>query len=653
MQPVATRRIDSLLALPRGAKKTLAVMTDASLCVLTVWLAICFRFETWVSLSGYQWLAVLLSIVLVIPLLTAFGFYHTVIRFAGKQTITAALRAMGIYALIYSAVFTVYGFPLVPRTIGILQPLLLLIGLALVRLLASQLLNEQLSATHAAEKLPSVLIYGAGNSGQQLAASLRANGERQVIGFLDDNVGLHKARIAGIPVYGPREFPLLSQRHQIRDVLLAMPSLSRSKRNDIIKLLGQSSVTVRTLPSLKDLASGKISEDDLRELDIEDLLGRDPVTPIPELLSRNIEGKVVMVTGAGGSIGSELCRQIARLNPRHLVLFDLNELALYNILEELSEGSVEGTTKFRLSAVLANVMDTQHLERLMHEYHPQTIYHAAAYKHVPLVESNAISALHNNVLGTLHLARAALACQVDVMVLISTDKAVRPTNIMGATKRMAEMCLQALADQHKHLAKSTRFCVVRFGNVLGSSGSVIPKFRKQIKSGGPLTLTHPEVTRYFMTIPEAAQLVLQASAIHHDHTQGAFVYLLDMGQSVRILDMAKTMIQLSGLTVRDAANPDGDIALQIVGLRPGEKLYEELLTQENSQSTSHPKIHFAAEDFQSVEIILNALKEIELLYQISDHSNQAQFISALRSRLKTIVELREPPYMGKSNQDKF
>ncbi len=645
MQASAARRIDRLLALPRGAKKTLAVIADSALCVLTVWLAICFRFESWVSLEGYQWLAVILSIALAIPLLTAFGFYHTVIRYVGRQTITAALRAIAVYAIIYSAIFTAYGFPLVPRTIGALQPLLLLIGLALIRLMASQLLSEQ--SIHAAhdEQLPGVLIYGAGNSGQQLATSLLANGERHVIGFLDDNVNLHKARIAGIPVYSPSEFPQLGKKHQIHDVLLAMPSLSRSKRNDIIKLLGQSQVAVRTLPSLKDLASGKISEDDLRELDIEDLLGRDPVAPMPELLSKNIEGKVVMVTGAGGSIGSELCRQIARLKPVHMVLLELNELALYNIQEELSDVLVVTTEKFQISAVLANIMDTEHLARLMHDYRPHTIYHTAAYKHVPLVETNAISALHNNVLGTLHLARAALAAQVDVMVLISTDKAVRPTNIMGATKRMAEMCLQALADQHKHVAQSTRFCVVRFGNVLGSSGSVIPKFRKQIKRGGPLTLTHPEITRYFMTIPEAAQLVLQASALHQDHAHGAFVYLLDMGQSVKILDMARMMVQLSGLTIRDAANPNGDITLQFMGLRPGEKLYEELLTHDNARITIHPKIYVADEAFHTIDSILKVINEVELLSLNSKISHPAQFVSELRHRLKTIVDLNDPTHL--------
>jgi FlaA1/EpsC-like NDP-sugar epimerase len=578
---------ESLIALPRGAKRLLAILADSALCILTVWLAICFRFESWVSLVGYQWLAVIISVCLAIPLLSAFGFYHTVIRYVGRQTITAALRAIAVYTIIYSAIFTAWGLTGVPRSIGILQPLLLLIGLAMLRIGASQLLGEQPTSNNTQDLLPSVLIYGAGNSGQQLAASLRAKGESRVVGFLDDNKNLQNASISGIPVFPPSALTDLTTKHQIKDVLLAMPSLSRTRRNEIIKLLAAARVAVRTLPSLSDLASGKSSDNSLRELDIEDLLGRDPVKPIPELLTKNITGKVVLVTGAGGSIGSELCRQIIKLAPSSLILVDASEFALYTIQEELLEIS---ESELLLVPVLANVQQADQIARIIHRKQPHTIYHAAAYKHVPLVESNPLAGLRNNILGTLHVAQAALDAGVQDMVLISTDKAVRPTNIMGASKRIAEMVLQSLAAANQKAGNPTRFCMVRFGNVLASSGSVIPKFRDQISKGGPVTVTHPDVTRYFMTIPEAAQLVIQAAAMRIADPASAQVFLLDMGQSVKIMDLAKTLIQLSGLSVRDQQNPDGDIEITTTGLRPGEKLYEELLIAGLPEPTQHPKI---------------------------------------------------------------
>ncbi len=600
MQVAPHRRIDSLLALPRRAKKLLAILTDAALCVLTVWLAICFRFESWVSLADYQWLAVFLSVALAIPLLSAFGFYHTVIRFAGRQTIRAALRAVGIYAVIYSAVFTAYGFPLVPRAIGVVQPLLLLIGLAFVRLLASQLLTPSLAEHGLPQNQQAVLIYGAGHSGQQLAASMASAGHSKILGFLDDNPSLYKASISGITVYPATQVAALVEQHKVRQILLAIPSLTRSRRNEILQLLSSTQVAVRTLPSLSHLASGKASEDDLRAINIEDLLGRDPVAPHLDLLRKNIAGKVVVITGAGGSIGSELARQILNLQPARLVLLELNEFALYSIHEELSAELKQVPLSAELIPILANVLDSAQIEQLFMQIKPHTIYHAAAYKHVPLVESNPVAGLKNNVLGTLNVARAALACKASDMVLISTDKAVRPTNIMGASKRLAEMTLQSLAAEHTSAEQSTRFCMVRFGNVLASSGSVIPKFQQQIQSGGPVTLTHPEITRYFMTIPEAAQLVIQAAALNQSHRTGAQVFLLDMGESVKIVHLAKTLIQLSGLSVRDEAHPSGDIAIEITGLRPGEKLFEELLIEGQPQATPHPKIWLSQDQSNSL-----------------------------------------------------
>ena len=620
----------SLIDLPRGVKRLLAICTDSALCVLTVWLAICFRFESWVSLSGYQWLAVVLSIALAIPLLMLFGFYHTVIRFAGKQTILAALQAIGIYTIIYSAIFTAYGFTLVPRTIGVLQPLLLLIGLAFVRILALQLLSEHLPSTKVLAERTAVLIYGAGNSGQQLAASIRASGQSRVVGFIDDNINLHQARISGMMVYNPNAIDSLVKKNDVKDVLLAIPSLSRSKRNDIIKKLQHSRVAIRTLPSLSDLAQGKVSENSLRELDIDDLLGRDPVKPIPNLLAKTTTGKVVLVTGAGGSIGSELCRQLLQLAPHQLILFDNSEFALYDISSQLTElaSILPDASTPMIRSVLGNVRDEQVVHALISKYQPDTIYHAAAYKHVPLVESNPSEGLQNNILGTYHVAKAAIEAGVKDMVLISTDKAVRPTNVMGASKRLAELCLHCLANlQSPEQATQTRFCIVRFGNVLGSSGSVVPKFRQQIRAGGPITLTHPEITRYFMTIPEAAQLVIQASGLHASQADTCKVYLLDMGDSVKIIDLAKAMVQLSGMTLRDASNPLGDIAIEITGLRPGEKLYEELLISGNPQITMHPKIMASAEELDpSSDQTLH-----QILTLCSRRAELSEVVTALKS----------------------
>lgn len=642
MQSTTQRRIDSLLALPRTAKTVLTVLTDSALCVLTVWIAICFRFESWMSLSAYQWLAVIISIALAIPLLAAFGFYHTVIRFAGRQTITAALRAMAAYAIIYSAIFTAYGFPLVPRTIGILQPLLLLISLAFVRLLATQLLIEPKQQTQRSSKsLPEILIYGAGTSGQQLAASLQTSGQSHVLGFLDDDTSFQNARIAGIKVYSPVELDQLITLHGVRDIVLAMPRLSRSRRNEIIKVLTAHRVAVRTLPSLTDLAHGKIQESDLREIDIEELLGRDPVAPISELMAKNISNKTVMVTGAGGSIGGELCRQIIRNQPTQLVLLELSEFALYTLHEELLELIQKQSIHCTVIPILANVLDAQHIRQVLQRYKPQTIYHAAAYKHVPLVESNPVAGVRNNVIGALNIGKLAIEAGVNDVVLISTDKAVRPTNIMGASKRVAEMALQQLTLKHTQDEQSTRFCIVRFGNVLGSSGSVVPKFREQIRQGGPITLTHAEMTRYFMTIPEAAQLVIQAGALNESHRAGAQVYLLDMGEPVRITDMARTMIQLSGLTVRDLDNPQGDITLQIIGLRPGEKLYEELLVDDNARPTRHPKIRVADESCVTSEKIEDVLNELEVLAHSALYPSLADITAQTRRLLKTVVPLHD------------
>jgi FlaA1/EpsC-like NDP-sugar epimerase len=423
----------------------------------------------------------------------------------------------------------------------------------------------------------------------------------QVIGFLDDDDRLHGHVLNGKRVYNPKDLVSLASTLALSNVLLAMPSLSRKRRNEVLAQIQSAHVAVRTLPSMIDLAQGRVSISDLQELDIDDLLGREPTPPNHILLAKNVRSKVVMVTGAGGSIGGELCRQILSLGPSKLLLIEQSESALYGIHQEL-ETRLSGRGPV-LVPLLASVQDIDRMSEIMSIWRPDTVYHAAAYKHVPLVEHNITEGVRNNVFGTLCVAQAATHNGISDFVLISTDKAVRPTNIMGASKRLAEILLQAIADTKP----STKFSIVRFGNVLGSSGSVVPKFRQQIREGGPITLTHPDVTRFFMTIPEAAQLVIQAGAM----AKGGDVFVLDMGQSVKIIDLARRMIQLSGLTVKDEENLDGDIAIEIMGLRPGEKLFEEVLISDNPENTKHPRILKAFEDFipwLQLESKLNALK---------------------------------------------
>ncbi len=621
---------DTMLALPRPAKRLLAMCVDVCLCVLTVWIVLCLRHETWVTIQGYQWLAVIVSPLLAIPLFIAFGLYRAIFRFAGREALVAVARAVGIYALMYSAIFTTTSFQDVPRTIGLLQPALLLLSVGAVRLAARYLLGEPYVVKLRSLSAANVLIYGAGDSGLALAAALSKSNEMRVVGFLDDNPSLHRGLLMGIDVYNPHDLVKIVERLQVRDILLAMPAITRQRRNEILKIISQARVAVRTLPTLSDLATGHIQASDLRELDIEDLLGRDAVAPDPTLLSKNIKDKVVLVTGAGGSIGSELCRQILLIKPSRLILLELNEFALYTINEELiALGKTTQNTKPELIPLLASVQDKQRLLEIVRTWQPHTIYHAAAYKHVPLVESNPIAGIHNNVFGTLNVAQVAIECGVDEMVLISTDKAVRPTNVMGATKRLAEMILQALAQEVASQKQNTQFCMVRFGNVLGSSGSVVPKFRAQIQQGGPVTVTHPDVTRYFMTISEAAQLVIQAAAMPNVKTGSAEVFVLDMGQPVRILDLARSMIELSGFTVRDSKNPNGDMEISITGLRPGEKLYEELLIGGSPQVTTHPKIMRAEEIFTPWSHLKEQLSSLSTLNSKSSFDSVATLLNSL------------------------
>lgn len=614
-----------VLALPRLAKRLVALSVDLGLCVLTVWLAYYLRLGEFVALSGTAAVATLASVGIALPIFIVSGLYRAIFRYSGWPALLTVARAISIYGVLYAAIFTAIGISGIPRTVGIIQPILLLLFVGTSRALARLWLGDQYQSILRRASRPRALIYGAGQSGRQLAAALGNSHEMQVAGFLDDDQRLRGHVLNGLSIYNPDDLQALAATLNVGVVLLAMPNLGRNRRNEILGRIRQAHVSVRTLPSVSDLVQGRVSISDLRELDIDDLLGRDPVTPDQRMLVRNIAGKTVLVTGAGGSIGSELCRQILAVAPTSLLLVEQNEYALYAIHQELEE-KLAGRA-IRLVPLLASVQDEARLLAIMSTWHPDTIYHAAAYKHVPLVEHNPAEGIRNNVLGTLVAARIAAQCSVTDFVLVSTDKAVRPTNIMGASKRLAEMVLQALAAD----CPGTKFTMVRFGNVLGSSGSVVPRFRQQIRDGGPITLTHPDITRYFMTIPEAAQLVIQAGAM----AKGGDVFVLDMGQSVRIIDLARRMVELSGLVVRDEENPDGDIEIEITGLRPGEKLYEELLIGDNPCPTSHPRIMKAQEDFLPWDVLQARLSVLQDLLAAND-------VARIRQLLQELVSGYEP-----------
>ena len=591
MKNAIANSAQSLLTLPRSTKRLVALSVDSSVCVLTVWLAFYLRLGEFVSLSGSSIWAVLVALALALPIFIVFGLYRAIFRYSGWPALMTVAQACGIYGIIYAAIFTAVGVDGIPRTIGLIQPLLLLMVVGGSRALARYWLGGMYQGLIKTADSSKVLIYGSGDAGRQLAGAFGNASKMQVVGFLDDDERLQGRVLNGLMIYPPEDLLDLVTTLGISDVLLALPSITRKRRNEILNQMLQAKVSVRTLPSVSELVEGKVSTSDLRELDIEDLLGRDPVEPVSTLMQKNIADKVVLVTGAGGSIGSELCRQIMRAKPNTLLLVEQSEYVLYSIHQELLALDENSLTK--IVPLLGSVCDAERMRVIIGSWRPDTIFHAAAYKHVPLVEHNPVEGVKNNVFGTLTLAQTAIHFQVKDFVLISTDKAVRPTNIMGASKRLAEMVLQALDGGCRSQIHdfSTRFSMVRFGNVLGSSGSVVPKFRRQIKDGGPITLTHQDIERYFMTIPEAAQLVIQAGAM----AEGGDVFVLDMGQPVKIFELAKRMIDLSGLTLRDENNPDGDIGIEIIGLRPGEKLYEELLIGNNPIPTKHERIMQAKE----------------------------------------------------------
>jgi len=609
-----------LLGLPRVTKRLIAVLVDVCLCAWTVWLSMVLRYSEFIDITPYRLLAVFLSIGIAIPIFIKTGFYRAIFRYSGLNAIISIARSAALYGLIFSFIILVAGFPGVPRTIGIIQPILLLVCISASRLLVRYWLGEDYDQILKKMNRPKALIFGTGNTGRELADALVNSPDMQVIGFLEDDQKLHGSNINGLPIYKPEWLKKIADSEELSYVLLATPNLSRERRNEVLSLISEAHVAVRTLPSMGELIQGKVSITDLRELEIEDLLGREPIAPKAELMAAKITAKVVVVTGAGGSIGSELCRQIMLLEPKTLLLIEHSEAALYTIHQEIElKWNTQPTSVIPL---IASVQDKKRISEIFNKWQPETVYHAAAYKHVPLVEHNPAEGIRNNVFGTLTIATVAIATGVRDFILISTDKAVRPTNMMGASKRLAEMILQAYA-QHQ---SKTIFTMVRFGNVLGSSGSVVPKFREQIRVGGPISVTHPEMTRYFMTIPEAVQLVIQAGAL----ANGGEVFVLDMGDSVKIMDLAKRMVELSGLTIKTEDQPNGDIEIEIMGLRPGEKLYEELLIGDNPEKTSHPRIIKASEQFIALEDLTLKLSRLE---HNLNHTNDMQELRAFIAEL--------------------
>jgi len=591
--------------LDRRAKKMIAFGVDSIICVFAIWLAFSLRLGDWQLWNDPIRNVLLTSFLIWPPIFLVLGVYRSIFRFAGSGTITELARAITLFLLAMTLIFTVFGLPGVPRTIGILVPILFLLALVMSRIVVRYIISDLLGQRAFGGETKRVLIYGAGSAGQQLAMSTRHYPGMNLLGFVDDDSRLRGQRLDGNPVYHSSDLVTQVDRLGVTDVLLAVPSMSRSKRKGIVDDLKRFGVHVQTLPQIQDIVAGKVSIADLREVEVDDLLGRDAVAPNDLLMGRTILGKTVMVTGAGGSIGSELCRQIMAIGPQKLVLVEMTEFALYKIEQELREHAAAGNFRadIEIYPELINTTAARPVSSVIGAYHPDTIFHAAAYKHVPLLEHNPISGMGNNILSTRNLVQAAEKHNVAHFILISTDKAVRPTNVMGASKRVCEQILQAKAKA----GSKTRFTMVRFGNVLGSSGSVVPRFKEQIANGGPVTLTHRDIIRYFMTIPEAAQLVIQAGSM----AKGGEVFVLDMGNPVKIYDLACTLISLSGLTIRDEENPDGDIAIEEIGLRPGEKLFEELLIGENPMPTTHPRIMQAMEGHMSWQKLSAALDQLE------------------------------------------
>lgn len=623
-----------IFELSRPQKRVISLFVDIILLTSAFFLAYWTRLGGIVAFDNSEiWTTLLCTIVITLLTFIKLGLYRAVLRYISFKAL--AMVAGGAFVSSISLIF--FSFFIgsdIPRTIPLIyfSYVFLLCGSArmLVRYYVSLILDRDND---------SVLIYGAGLTGRQLAVMLKHAYRYRIRGFIDDNTKLHGSYLLGNKIFSPKEISKLVQKYNVKVILLAIPSASRADRKAIIDSLIPLKVKVQTIPDMEEILQGNAKIDELREVKIEDLLGREPVLPNQSLLQKNILDKVVMVTGAGGSIGSELCRQIILNHPKELILFELSEFSLYSIHQELLEILKKNNINIKIYPALGNVQDIERLDRVLAHFKVDTIYHAAAYKHVPLVEYNIIEGIRNNIFGTYNVARCAAEHNVSSFVLISTDKAVRPTNTMGASKRMAELCLQALSEQLKD--SQTCFSMVRFGNVLGSSGSVIPLFRKQILKGGPITVTHPDIIRYFMTIPEAAQLVIQAGAM----AKGGDVFILDMGEPVRIVDLAKNLIQLSGLSVKDESNSKGDIEIAYTGLRPGEKLYEELLIGgDNVCKTEHSRIMTAEEVYLPFEELSDVLADLEKACKSANYEVIRQILLNTPTGFKPTTEIVDVLY---------
>ena len=623
----------NVISLHRYIKRLIAILTDSFLCILCTWLAFVLRLEEIILLKDFNFYPALISILIAIPIFWFFGLYRTIFRYSGTSIIITILAAVSVYGLIFLIAVGIYGIQIspnyfgqyVPRSIGVLQPMILFFAIIFSRLSVKYFLLKNYNQGSKIYKKKKVAIYGAGNAGRQLVLALENSPEFEVIGFLDDNNKLHKQIILGKVIYPSSKLEKLIKSKNLSLIFLALPTIDRKKRNKIIENLNKYKLIVKTLPSITEIIDGRITVSDIKDLNIEDLLNREQIKPDNKLLTKNINSKTVLVTGAGGSIGSELCRQIIKLKPTKLLILELNEFSLYKVYEEL----MFLNKNMKIISLLVNAQDQTKLEVIFEKFKVDTVYHAAAYKHVPLVEENICEGVKNNVFSTLAIVKSVINKKVSNLVLVSSDKAVRPTNVMGASKRLSEICMQSMFNHIEDV--KTNFSIVRFGNVLESSGSVIPKFKKQIKEGGSVTLTHPDVTRYFMTITEAAQLVIQAGAMG----KNSEIFLLDMGESVKIKDLIIKMINLSGFTVKDNKNPDGDIEIKITGLRPGEKLYEELLIGDNPQSTEHPKIKKTSETFiQLIDLEKDLYNLKNLIYE-----NKVYEVKKL---LEKLVKLYQP-----------
>lgn len=615
------RVLDRIMRMPRRWKQSVFVAVDALLAIVTLWIAFSLRLGTWFVIETQEQAVIfLLSPALAIPIFIRSGLYRAIFRYSGFGATAAIARAVSIYMFAFGAIVLALSLPNVTRSVAVIQPVLFAWCVLAVRSFIGIVLTDP-SRSVEQDSQERLLIYGAGVTGIQTLAALRASGQYRVIGFIDNDETKVGREIMGLKVYGRIDAEGILANKEIDGVLLAIPNAARPARNAILEWLRPYQLHVRSVPSVLEITTGQVTLTDLRELDIEDLLGRDPVPENLELLEQEVLDGTVLVTGAGGSIGSELCRQLLHLKPAKILLLDSSELALYTIHDEL-EGLVERLgLAVKLVPLLGDVQDKARVEAIVSAWRPLVIYHAAAYKHVPLVQHNPTEGISNNIFATVNVAQAAIVHRVRRFVLVSTDKAVRPTNVMGATKRVAEIALQAMAAErmidfgdgvmHRN---ETALTMVRFGNVLGSSGSVVPRFRAQLAAGGPITVTHLDVTRYFMTIPEAAQLVLQAGA----NAKGGEVFLLDMGEPVRIFDLARRVIELSGFTVREAENPKGDIEIAITGLRPGEKLYEELLIEADAMPTEHSRIMRARERMWPWREVQAALEELRAALHCHD-----------------------------------